>query len=828
MEKDNMHLPQNPDTFSLGAGLSISTKSDIKNSISITNNRAQYYSNLAKKFRDEAKIHCDNAKHYAEENSNVTYDQLIDLRNVLETEINTKQEKADYALKEELPVNVSELENDSNYATKEEVNSAVDSVRLPNFENNSKQFLFNDGENLIWKEIPQEKMFGIRWFDKKLSFEESKGYALQGTYVYKASAPERYGYPDFYNTCLKEYQDSEQVIITDVDINQPVFTSNTEDGITISDSRGNTTVLRALMNGTNTYNQIGLWSTYWLNIDYNEPTLLKNYTIKADSNGSAEYPTAWTVQGTNDGETFEVIDSQSGIAFTLGQSLTFAISEQNTTYRQYRIVFSDGVLSGGSNGELSKVTFEAKRAYNVFKHSNGHFFYDISDKDLIDKYFASNSIAWFYGVDKENERIFLPRNLRYFKNGEIENLGSLQKAGVPNIYGTYASRGIEHNYINVTGAFYDAGTTTYRAAGDSAIGGKIGFDASRISPIFGNSNTVDVDSTNLLVYIVVGTTEQESAITDVTEITTSENDTIPLFTGQYFDFKPNNVSWLKAGTQQNNGGIYVSCYNELVNELTNPKYGLKVVEELEMISGVDYSEYWKINQDEMYFITPTKLSYKALNGRVKGNGKTLGLANGKQESGLKTHTGGSYTYLQGIQEAIDSPIGSTFGGSLITSDITVGINMDSSKSGIIAEESDVQLYFKVTNAVQNLELLDVGKVLESLSDKIGHQECVSYVTDAYEDGLSWYRIWSPDHTGKRYYEEGGFIAAGTAAKINISFFFEFAVIPNLSGAAYSSGTGSANVNTVAIADSNLSTTGFAIRRSSVCNKFWNVRGYLKN
>ncbi len=821
MEKDNMHLPQNPDTFSLGAGLSISTKSDIKNSISITNNRAQYYSNLAKKFRDEAKIHCDNAKHYAEENSNVTYDQLIDLRNVLETEINTKQEKADYALKEELPVNVSELENDSNYATKEEVNSAVDSVRLPNFENNSKQFLFNDGENLIWKEIPQEKMFGIRWFDKKLSFEESKGYALQGTYVYKVSAPERYGYPDFYNTCLKEYQDSEQVIITDVDINQPVFTSNTEDGITISDSRGNTTVLRALMNGTNTYNQIGLWSTYWLNIDYNEPTVLKNYTIKADSNGSAEYPTAWTVQGTNDGETFEVIDSQSGIAFTLGQSLTFEISEQNTTYRQYRIVFSDGVLSGGSNGELSKVTFEAKRAYNVFKHSNGHFFYDISDKDLIDKYFASNSIAWFYGVDKENERIFLPRNLRYFKNGEIENLGSLQKAGVPNIYGTYASRGIEHNYINVTGAFYDAGTTTYRAAGDSAIGGKIGFDASRISPIFGNSNTVDVDSTNLLVYIVVGTTEQESAITDVTEITTSENDTIPLFTGQYFDFKPNNVSWLKAGEQANSGGIYTSCYNTLVNCLTevNNIYDLKVITTEDMKDGIDYSEYWKINQDEMYFITPTTLSYKALSGRVKGNGSAMvGVKNltapaiEEPEFYFGKHTTSDYVSIWNSAQAQNA----------------IGLTPNASKSGIIAEESDVQLYFKVTNAVQNLELLDVGKVLESLSDKIGHQECVSYVTDAYEDGLSWYRIWSPDHTGKRYYEEGGFIAAGTAAKINISFFFEFAVIPNLSGAAYSSGTGSANVNTVAIADSNLSTTGFAIRRSSVCNKFWNVRGYLKN
>ena len=37
--------------------------------------------------------------------------------------------------------------------------------------------------------------------DRILSYEESQGLALQGTYVYKtAVAGERYGYPDFYNT----------------------------------------------------------------------------------------------------------------------------------------------------------------------------------------------------------------------------------------------------------------------------------------------------------------------------------------------------------------------------------------------------------------------------------------------------------------------------------------------------------------------------------------------------------------------------------------------------------------------------------------------------
>ncbi len=107
-------------------------------------------------------------------------------------------------MKSELPINVSELENDADYATKTEMNSAVDSVRLPDCTDSIGKYLTNDGTNFTWEEIPREKMFSIKWFDKVLSFEESKGYALQGTYVNKNSSPECYGYPEFYAKCIEE------------------------------------------------------------------------------------------------------------------------------------------------------------------------------------------------------------------------------------------------------------------------------------------------------------------------------------------------------------------------------------------------------------------------------------------------------------------------------------------------------------------------------------------------------------------------------------------------------------------------------------------------
>lgn len=52
-------------------------------------------------------------------------------------------------------------------------------------------------------------MFDTVLKDHVLSYEESKGLALQGTWVYKeAITGERYGYPDFYAKCLEEYNEA--------------------------------------------------------------------------------------------------------------------------------------------------------------------------------------------------------------------------------------------------------------------------------------------------------------------------------------------------------------------------------------------------------------------------------------------------------------------------------------------------------------------------------------------------------------------------------------------------------------------------------------------
>ena len=138
-------------------------------------------------------------------------------------------------------------------------------------------------------------------------------------------------------------------------IQLPTFTSNTQDGITISDARSNTTTLQAIFNGSNEYNQIGNWNTYWININYDEPTYINHYSIQADNAPSTEYPSDWTLQASNDGSNWTIIDTQTGITFTPSEYKRFYINS-DVTYKQYRIVFSNGVEASG-NGELKRVSF---------------------------------------------------------------------------------------------------------------------------------------------------------------------------------------------------------------------------------------------------------------------------------------------------------------------------------------------------------------------------------------------------------------------------------------------------------------------------------------
>jgi len=401
---------------------------------------------------------------------------------------------------------------------------------------------------------------------------------------------------------------------------------------------------------------------------------------------------------------------------------------------------------------------ETINGVTVNVNSNGHKFYDIADKDAVDSFFNTMGTAWFYGIDTENERIFLPRNnylTSYITDGskKVDVYGTGKALGMTNgsaKVGTSVYNSWEMAY-QVAAFNKDVGTRPNTSASNPSNSNYTVFGVVADSATSGLTGSVDLQNINngLYVYICVGNTEVTSAVTDVVEVTTTENDTIPLFTGMYFDFTPNNPSWLKAGEQKHSGNVYTSCYNELVNEFTSPKYGLKVINVADMIAGIDYSEYWKVNQDDMTFTTPTTISNKALSGAVVGNGMTLGLTNGSDTFSVTNIA----TYGFVASNNFGSQVGTAYTGTT-TGDTSIGITTDPTKSGIIAEESTAQLYFKVANAVQNLELMDVAKIEATKANK----------TDV--DGQ-----WIPTSTSE--------VMDGTALLVNVSLQANTPVICDL-------------------------------------------------
>ena len=412
----------------------------------------------------------------------------------------------------------------------------------------------------------------------------------------------------------------------------------------------------------------------------------------------------------------------------------------------------------------------------LYVNANGHTFYDIADKEAIDTWYNTYGIAWYYGVDTDAERIFLPRTKWFIQpTGEITEVNSVNEAGLPththtrgtmNITGRVGAWQMAGNICNGSFSLYDNGSVSYGGYASTERSFGANFDASRTwsgetseptNDIYGNSDTVQPPSINQLLYICVGNTNVESAVTDVVDVTTTENDTMPLFTGQYFDFKPNNVSWLKAGEQANSGGIYAFTYNELVNILNGEtKYGdLKVINVADMEVGVDYSEYWKVNQTDMTFITPIRTDERVLIEKKEPTSDdptwyNLYSDGWLEQGGLCSTSGavqGEYWVVNLLKDYINTEydIQITFGGNTSTdrgsaqnlfawsdAKTTSQFNWGAvggeglaykfsgywQTYGYATIPTNVNLYYKVANAVQNLELLDAGEVLEAVNNVV--------------------------------------------------------------------------------------------------------------
>lgn len=396
-------------------------------------------------------------------------------------------------------------------------------------------------------------MFDTVLKDHVLTYEESKGLALQGTWVYKeAIAGERYGYPDFYNTCVKEFKESTTATENNITVTGTIANNN---GVISGFSADNYAILPDTPDGVNSFEIFFKCTT---GADFTNNQLLygqssnTNYATPQLQLGGATKQ-IWCGVSV-DGATWTTVCSKSDIiepnttyysklvwnnkVVKLYVSTTKDITEQHLVGSNtldnltWSIPLGLGFDQNPGNGawlgniDLNEcyIDINGSRWWDgvrLRRHSNGHYYYPISAKATIDSRFNSNGAAWYYGIDEVNERIFMPRN-NWFMQMASNSVGSFTDAGLPNITGEITPANDSDDTIqgSCTGAFYRKSSEQKGGvATDYSKGGTygIGINASRSSTVYGKSTTVQPKSVKQLLYICVGNQVQDNSWVNVIE-----------------------------------------------------------------------------------------------------------------------------------------------------------------------------------------------------------------------------------------------------------------------------------------------------------------------
>ncbi len=406
----------------------------------------------------------------------------------------------------------------------------------------------------------------------------------------------------------------------------------------------------------------------------------------------------------------------------------------------------------------------------LYKNDNGHIFYDIASKDAIDAWYNTNGVAWYYGVDTANARIFLPRNDWFTQNGSTTDVGKFVKAGLPNITGVLTGLDSGGTTPEASGAFSKTSTITLHGRGtQNSAHSNFEFKASNSNAIYGKSTTVQPKAVKKIFYMCVGNTDVESAITDVIDITTSENDTIPLGWSTYQSGRTPSSAFLASLGQQNSGTLYSTFYTEFSAKI-GQAFGAGFVKAHTASDITDYDLV--INQDDQTFRLPLLNGSEDLpsnkydNLTLNASGSTYtapangwfylyktGNANQYMRGDNTTNHYTVYASCPNFNGAAPDILVPCKKGDSVT--IAYDVSGATQAFRFIYAVGNGTLYYKVSNAVQNLQLLDVAEVTTALADKIGRTECKAYITETYVNGTSGYRLYS-DH----YIEQWGRNAKG--------------------------------------------------------------------
>lgn len=481
-------------------------------------------------------------------------DEIDDLRQEGVNEISTlKKESIDEIEDKRISSNES-ITNTKNESISEFVGIASDKIDEAKYWAVGTEKENPQGSAKYWAGVAElsssNALFDTKVSDHILKDSEAYGWALQGTYVYeKAILGEHLGYPTFYYKCIEEYTNpTNEKLYLSSNINavgsltnnngilsgfttanyakipnkvnlgnnfEIVFKITTGEDITTSqrifDGLTEQYLVCFIASNTNCFNYAFGDGTQWLQTS--EEMLGKNqinpntsYKIKITFDGTVYI----SYISTEDGLWIEDWRWESANIIP-EYNFIIGISRDFNTPCLCSIDLNECYIN--INGELwwTGVNY-------ITKNLNGHKYYNIKNKNIIDNLYNQYGIADFYGIDETNERVLLPRN-KYFHQltGDTSKVNEMVEAGLPNITGNVSS--VAYKVQNTGALTIDNLGVTNQSGSTTPLKGEttIKLDASRSSAIYGNSDTVQPQASLKLLYYCVGNTKADTSWMKLTE-----------------------------------------------------------------------------------------------------------------------------------------------------------------------------------------------------------------------------------------------------------------------------------------------------------------------
>lgn len=152
---------------------------------------------------------------------------------------------------------------------------------------------------------------------------------------------------------------------------------------------------------------------------------------------------------------------------------------------------------------------------------------------------------------------------------------------------------------------------------------------------------------------------------------------------------------------------------------------------------------------------------------VVGNGKTLGLTDGLNTYGIYSQSGDYARFVGNTNLANVNAGTGTSGQGNMSRDVALGITNNETESGIIAQLSNITTlldgyyYIVIATSTKTDIQVDIDEIATDLNGKVDKADLqeVQCVVETYQNGSSWYRVYSDG-----WCEQGGHFDKGSLAK----------------------------------------------------------------